>query len=158
MAEYTLKKVKQYDGREGPGFSAEIYRNGKFAGNVVDAGNGGSFSIYMTRYERKLFLDTVAEWQVKRNAPDMLEPSDRYLNELLELHRMRKAVRRIVTKNGAKLKEMKEASARIARKNVLPLNNWYAVVKQGTDGVYALTGEYAFSATPDGVPGFWIPL
>ena len=158
MAEYTLKKVKQYDGREGPGFSAEIYRDGQFAGNVVDAGNGGSFSIYMMRGERKLFLETVAEWQVKRNAPDMLEPSDRYLNELLELHRMRKAVRRIVTKNGAKLKEMKEASARIARKNKLPLKNWYAVVKKGTDGAYALTGEYAFSVAPDSVPEFWIPL
>lgn len=158
MAEYTLKKVKEYDGREGPGFSAEIYRDGKFAGNVVDAGNGGCFSIYMMRDERKLFLDTVAEWQVKRNAPDMLEPADRYLNELLELHRMRKAVRRIVTKNGARLKEMKAAAKRIARKNTLPLKNWYAVVKQGTDGVYALTGEYAFSAEPGSVPDSWIPL
>ena len=45
---YTLKSVKNFMGREGYGFSANLYHNGKRIGEVTDTANGsGEIDIYL---------------------------------------------------------------------------------------------------------------
>ena len=45
---YTLKTVKNFMGREGYGFSANLYYNGKRIGEVTDTANGsGEIDIYL---------------------------------------------------------------------------------------------------------------
>ena len=125
---YELKKIKQYKGRETPGFSAEIFRDGKFIGNVVDAGNGGCYSIYMQRDDREQFRKDVEEWQKLRNRPDVLEPYDRFLDELFDLFRMRKQARR--------------QSQRV--KEPFPPGGWYARLERKTDGSFELSDTIVY--------------
>ena len=58
--EWTVKNVKSFRGREGDGFNATLYRDGKRVALVDDAANGGCYSY--TWFDRN--ADTVVEIHV----------------------------------------------------------------------------------------------
>jgi hypothetical protein len=43
---YTIKNVKSFQGREGHGYSCDLYRDGKKVATVTDTANGGSVDFY----------------------------------------------------------------------------------------------------------------
>lgn len=51
---YTVKNVKTFMGREGKGFNATLYKNGKNIGMVIDSANGGCYSYQLDREEQEL--------------------------------------------------------------------------------------------------------
>ncbi len=54
---YTVKNVKNFQGREGYGFECSLYKDGKKIGTVTDTANGGMIDFYLNKGEKEI-LDT----------------------------------------------------------------------------------------------------
>jgi hypothetical protein len=50
LSDYTLKAVKQFTGREGPGFNANLYRGNKKVAFVYDDASGGPYGFDWVDY------------------------------------------------------------------------------------------------------------
>jgi len=51
MSKYEVKNVKSFRGREGYGFNASLYRDGKRVAHVDDEGNGGCYRYHWLDWE-----------------------------------------------------------------------------------------------------------
>lgn len=78
--EFAFAAVKEFSGRDGTGYSANVTRNGKKVGEVVDEGNGGAPYLRLDRDEHTAFLaegrtfygDDAVEWHVEEGYPSIL--------------------------------------------------------------------------------------
>lgn len=62
---YTVKNIKSFEGREGLGFNASLYRDEKSIGMVIDSGNGGCYDY--NRLDKGEYDILMAH--VKKNVP-----------------------------------------------------------------------------------------
>lgn len=69
---YTLKNIKQWEGMDGYGLNADLYREGKKVARIHDAGNGGEPIIYMVPGADKLgfSIQDFQEWCMCRDGMD----------------------------------------------------------------------------------------
>lgn len=121
----SLKAVKEFDGLEGAGFSANIYMDGKSVGSVLDSAYGGCYDYnynskdletvvserikdYYTEHPAvntlKIFTMKVEDFGTK-NLPvdvyeDILEPEDRFFFDLLMLTKTEKSFKKAQKKGG----------------------------------------------------------
>ena len=54
---YTVKSVKNFQGREGYGFECSLYKDGKRIGTVTDTASGGMIDFYLDKGEEQIFIE-----------------------------------------------------------------------------------------------------
>lgn len=105
MPAYSVRNVKSFDGRNGPGFSCTLYNGGRKVADVVNDANGGAFRFHWHRTRDEAMLEDY----VATLPPVSLEPyargtapqnRDGYLAELVERYENAARFRRLL---GAKV-------------------------------------------------------
>ena len=85
-AGYTVKGIKSFQGNEGLGFNATLYRNGKKVAFVIDDANGGCFSWHFANKEAEKeltdFVRTLPGWKYQGVA--ITTDSDMMMSLLVE--------------------------------------------------------------------------
>ncbi len=86
---YTVKNVKNFQGREGTGFECSLYKDGKKIGTVTDIANGGEVDFYLDKGEKEI-LDTYCKTLPKTHHRSKLFPEgierdcDYFVTELVD--------------------------------------------------------------------------
>lgn len=121
----SLKAIKEFDGHEGEGFSANIYMDGKNVGSVLDSAYGGCYDYnYNSKDVEEAVTERIKEYYTKnpavdglkiftmkaedfdaKNLPvntyeDTFEPEDRFFFDLLMLTKTEKSFKKAQKKGG----------------------------------------------------------
>ena len=112
---YTVKSVKNFQGREGYGFECSLYKDGKKIGTVTDTANGGMIDFYLDTGEEKILVEycktlpkkqwneekssiTKKEWN-KLWAGGMAVDTDCFITDLVNEYEQQKQYRKWCKKN-----------------------------------------------------------
>ena len=96
---FDIKKFKSFTGREGYGFNAELWMDGKKAAFVIDEASGGEFSYHwenneleaqFTEYVKALPREPIAsdapDWEKEMHPKGRAWDDDRFMAALVDLH------------------------------------------------------------------------
>lgn len=98
LADYAIKNVKTYSGREGGGYQATLYRFGARVGTVVDYGDGGCADFHIEGVSHDLVigeLDAIAR-QLHPEFASLEDISELAIDALINAYENDKASKKAV--------------------------------------------------------------
>lgn len=97
-----LKAIKNFQGRQGYGLSANLYFKGKKVGFVIDEANGGAIDVMVESPYREEVYELINERIKEQNGVLGYDDDEAFINELIELTESEKILKREI-KKGAKV-------------------------------------------------------
>jgi hypothetical protein len=94
---YAVKNVTSFQGREGIGFEASVYLDGKKIGKVTDTANGGEIDFYLNAGEREKldkFCLTLPKWGSEFGDEEYNTDADIYISNIVNEFELNKKLKR----------------------------------------------------------------
>lgn len=95
---YTLKNVKTWNGTDGGGFEASLYRDGKKVGTVFNAGCGGcnEYSFDDLAARPTLFAELEELGRIASPEFAEFEPADSFIDYLLDIRELNRLSKKAI--------------------------------------------------------------
>jgi len=93
---YTVKSIKNFQGREGTGYSCSLYLDGKKIGTVTDTAGGGETDFYLDNGEKEKLDAYCKTLPVKKFSENMTIPTDCdwFVSDLVDEYEKQKKYRK----------------------------------------------------------------
>jgi hypothetical protein len=116
---YSVKSVKEFQGREGMGFECTLYHDGKKLGGVTDTCDGGGMAEFRIPREAEEALDAFCKslpkekWSMEGASGEYEIDSTMFVGHLVDEFKLKKQLKRwCKTKVVFRVKNMKEGEYR----------------------------------------------